>query len=91
MSAGAGSEVGLVIGLLIAIVLGAIIGWLAGLIVKGGGSGFWVNALVGIAGSVLAQFLLPAIGVRIGGYFGPVLAALIGAVILLLILRLVRR
>ncbi len=53
-----GAGVGLVIGLLIAIVIGAIVGWLAGLIVKGGGSGFWSNVLVGIGGSILANVLL---------------------------------
>ncbi len=86
-----GAGVGLVIGLLIAIVIGAIVGWLAGLIVKGGGSGFWSNVLVGIGGSILANVLLPIIGISFGSVVGSFLAALIGAVILLLLFRLIRR
>ncbi len=86
-----GSGVGFLIGLLIAIVIGAIVGWLAGLIVKSGGSGFWTNVLVGIGGSILANVLLPLVGISFGSIVGSFLAALIGAVVLLLLVRMVRR
>ncbi|SNT41107.1 GlsB/YeaQ/YmgE family stress response membrane protein [Tropicimonas sediminicola] len=86
-----GTGVGLVIGLLIAIVIGAIVGWLAGLIVKGGGSGFWTNVLVGIGGSILANVLLPLLGISFGSILGTFFAAVVGAVILLLLVRMVRR
>lgn len=36
-----GSGIGLLIGLVIMIIVGAVVGWLASLIVKGGGMGFW--------------------------------------------------
>lgn len=86
-----GAGVGLLIGLLIAVVIGAIVGWLAGLIVKGGGSGFWTNVLVGIGGSILANVLLPLVGISFGSIVGSFLAALIGAVVLLLLFRMIRR
>lgn len=86
-----GAGVGLVIGLLIAIVIGAVVGWLASLIVKGSGSGFWSDVLIGIGGSLIASVLLPAIGLNLGSWVGSFFAALIGAVILLLIVKLVRR
>ena len=35
------------------IVVGAVVGWLAGLIVKGSGYGFWGDVLIGIGGSIL--------------------------------------
>ena len=47
-----GTGLGLVIGLLIMIVVGAVVGWLAGLIVKGSGLGFWGDVVVGIGGSI---------------------------------------
>ncbi|MEE4119544.1 MAG: GlsB/YeaQ/YmgE family stress response membrane protein [Paracoccaceae bacterium] len=86
-----GTAVGGIIGLLILIVIGAVVGWLASLIVKGGGSGFWMNVLIGIGGSLLAGYVLPLLGVPLGGMVGSFLAALIGAVILILITRLIRK
>ena len=87
-----GAGIGLIIGLVIMIVVGAVVGWLASLIVKGGGSGFWTDVLIGIGGSILAGFLLPVLGLNFGsGIVGAFVPAIIGAVILLLIVRVVRR
>ena len=87
-----GAGVGLVIGLTIAIVVGAIVGWLASLIVKGSGSGLFTDILIGIGGSVLASFLFPALGLSFGGNtVAAILSPLIGAIILLLVVKLIRR
>jgi uncharacterized membrane protein YeaQ/YmgE (transglycosylase-associated protein family) len=87
-----GTGLGVLVGLVIMIVVGAIVGWLASLIVKGSGSGFWSDVLIGIGGSILAGFLLPLVGLNFGaGIVGALVPAVIGAVILLLILRLIRR
>ena len=87
-----GAGMGLVIGLGIAIVVGAIVGWLASLIVKGSGSGLLRDVLIGIGGSILASFLFPAIGLNFGGNtLAAILSPLFGAVILLLIIKLIRR
>jgi uncharacterized membrane protein YeaQ/YmgE (transglycosylase-associated protein family) len=79
--------------LIILIIVGAVAGWAAGQIVRGFGFGLVGNIIVGIIGAFIAQWLLPRLGVHIGG--GPLLsqiiAAIIGAVILLFILGLVRR
>ena len=40
------------------IVIGAIAGWLAGKIVKGGGSGLLMNIVIGIVGALVGGFLL---------------------------------
>jgi uncharacterized membrane protein YeaQ/YmgE (transglycosylase-associated protein family) len=80
------------VGFIIWIVVGAVIGWLAGLITQGGGFGFIVDALIGILGSVLGGWLLPRLGVSLGGGMtGPFLTALIGAVVLAVAVRLLRR
>jgi uncharacterized membrane protein YeaQ/YmgE (transglycosylase-associated protein family) len=86
-----GMAVGGLIGLVIVIVIGAIVGWLAGLIVKGHGSGLWGNVAAGIGGSLLAGYVLPLLGVSIGGTLGSFIAAVIGAVALILIVRLIRK
>lgn len=78
--------------LLIWLAVGAIAGWLAGTIVKGGGFGLLGDIVVGILGAFAGGWLLPRLGVHLGVGLVPVIAsATIGAVVLLLVLRLIRR
>lgn len=87
-----GTGMGIVAGLLIAIVVGALVGWVASLLVKGSGSGLVKDVLIGIGGSIVASYLLPMIGVPLGeSWFGAFAAAVIGAVLLLLLIKLIRR
>ena len=91
-SVAVGASVGLLIALVIMILVGALVGWLAGLIVKGSGLGFWDDVLIGIAGSILAGFLFPLVGYDIGeSILGSIIPAVIGASILLFIIRAIRR
>ncbi len=53
--------------LIVFLIVGAIAGWLAGLIVKGFGFGLLGNIVVGIVGAIIAGWLLPRIGLIIGG------------------------
>jgi uncharacterized membrane protein YeaQ/YmgE (transglycosylase-associated protein family) len=74
------------------IIIGALAGWLAGLFVRGGGFGLLGDIVVGIIGAYIAAWLLPRLHVALaGGFVGSVVDAAIGAVVLLLLLRLVRR
>jgi uncharacterized membrane protein YeaQ/YmgE (transglycosylase-associated protein family) len=78
--------------LLIWLVVGAIAGWLAGAIVKGGGFGLLGDIVVGVVGAFVGGWLLPKLGVHLGAGFVAVIAsATLGAIALLLVLRLVRR
>ncbi|MDS9466376.1 GlsB/YeaQ/YmgE family stress response membrane protein [Paracoccus sp. MBLB3053] len=80
--------------LIITLLIGAIAGWLAGLIVKGHGQDLLTNIVVGIVGAIIAGFLFPALGLGMAAsspILGSIIYATIGAVILLLILRLIRR
>ena len=87
-----GAGVGLLIGLAIMILVGAVVGWLAGLIVKGSGYGFWGDVLIGIGGSILAGFIFPLVGFEVGtSILRSIIPAVIGAAILLLIIRAIRR
>ena len=78
--------------LLIWLLVGAVAGWLAGMIVKGGGFGLLGDIVVGIVGAFAGGWLLPRLGIQLGvGLVGVIVSATIGAVLLLLILRVIRR
>ena len=57
--------------------------------IRGGGYGLIGDILVDIVGSVIAGYLLPLIGIHLGAGF--VRSVIIGACLLLTVLRLVRR
>jgi uncharacterized membrane protein YeaQ/YmgE (transglycosylase-associated protein family) len=73
------------------IVIGAIAGWLAGLLVKGYGFGLIGNIIVGILGAGIAGVLAPRLGLYTESFGGNIVAALLGALILLFLVGLVRR
>ena len=74
------------------IIIGALAGWIAGLVVQGGGFGLIGDIVVGIIGAFIAGLLFPRLGISLGtGMLRAILDAAIGAIVLLLIIRLVRR
>ena len=74
------------------ILVGLIAGWLAGMIVKGGGSGLVGDIVVGILGALLGGFLFGSLGGAVGGgLLGSIVVATLGAIILIAILRLIKR
>lgn len=78
--------------LLIWLIVGAIAGWLSGVIVKGGGFGLLGDIVVGILGAFVGGWLLPKLGVHLGvGLVAIIASATIGAVVMLLVIRLIRR
>ncbi len=78
--------------LLIFLLIGAIAGWLAGVLVKGFGFGLVGNIVVGIVGAFVAGLLFPALGFDLGGgILGSIVFATLGAVVLLLIIRVFKR
>ncbi len=78
--------------LLVWLIVGAVAGWLAGVVVKGGGFGLVGDIVVGIIGAFIAGYMLPRFGIHLAvGMVGMILDAAIGAIVLLLIIRLIRR
>ena len=78
--------------LLIILLIGAVAGWLAGQIVKGYGFGLLGNIGIGIVGAFIANLLLPRLGLSLGGgIVGSIIAATLGAVVLLLLIRVIKR
>jgi uncharacterized membrane protein YeaQ/YmgE (transglycosylase-associated protein family) len=78
-------------GILVILFVGLVAGWLAGKIVRGTGFGIIGDILVGIAGALIASYLFPKLGIHLGtGLASEIIFSAIGAVVLLLIVRLVR-
>lgn len=77
---------------IIFLLIGGIAGWLAGLLVKGGGMGILTNIVVGIIGAFIAGIVLPMVGFSFNdGFIGSILNSMIGAVIFLVVLRLLKK
>ena len=78
-------------GLLVILFVGLVAGWLAGKVVRGAGFGIIGDIVIGIAGAFVASFLFPKLGIRIGtGLVSEIVYSTIGAIILLLVVRLIR-
>jgi uncharacterized membrane protein YeaQ/YmgE (transglycosylase-associated protein family) len=76
---------------LVILFVGLVAGWLAGQIVQGTGFGLVGDLIVGILGAFIGSWLLPQLGIRLGtGLISAIVNATIGAVLLLLVVRLVR-
>ncbi|MDD5194695.1 MAG: GlsB/YeaQ/YmgE family stress response membrane protein [Candidatus Omnitrophica bacterium] len=71
--------------------IGGIIGWLAGLIVKGRGFGIIGDIAVGIVGAMLGGWMARFVGISTGSSVGAFLLALVGAVVLVGLTRLIVR
>jgi uncharacterized membrane protein YeaQ/YmgE (transglycosylase-associated protein family) len=77
--------------LLVILVVGIAAGWLAGQIVQGTGLGLVGDLVVGIAGAFIASWIFPQLGIHLGsGIVSEIVEAAAGAILLLLIIRLVR-
>jgi uncharacterized membrane protein YeaQ/YmgE (transglycosylase-associated protein family) len=77
--------------LLVILMVGVIAGWLAGQIVRGTGFGLVGDLVVGVIGALIGNWLLPRLGVQLGaGIIALIADATIGAILLLLVVRLVR-
>src|SRR5689334_13541744 len=75
--------------LLVILLVGLIAGWLAGLIVEGGGFGLIGDIAIGIVGALIGSWLMPRLGIHIAsGMVSAIIVATIGAVLLLVIVRL---
>jgi uncharacterized membrane protein YeaQ/YmgE (transglycosylase-associated protein family) len=77
--------------LLVILLVGVVAGWLAGQIVRGTGFGIIGDLIIGIVGAFIGSWLLPQIHIQLGtGLVSAILNATIGAVLLLLIIKLIR-
>ncbi|HYD71809.1 MAG TPA: GlsB/YeaQ/YmgE family stress response membrane protein [Candidatus Binatia bacterium] len=78
------------VGILGAIIIGIVAGWIAEQIM-GRSHGLLTNLIVGVVGALLGGFLAGALGFEFAGFWGSLLVATIGAIVLLAILGMFRR
>jgi uncharacterized membrane protein YeaQ/YmgE (transglycosylase-associated protein family) len=79
-------------GILVILLVGLIAGWLAGQIVRGTGYGLVADICIGIVGALIGSWPFPQLGIYLGGgIIAAIISATIGAVLLLIVLRLVNR
>ena len=71
--------------------VGLIAGWLAGKIMKGKGFGFFGNLAVGVVGAYLGGFLFKMVGFIAYGLIGSIIAATVGAVVLVWIVGVIKK
>jgi uncharacterized membrane protein YeaQ/YmgE (transglycosylase-associated protein family) len=77
--------------LLVILLLGIVAGWLAGKMVRGAGFGILGDLLIGIVGAFIGNWLLPRLGIHLGtGVISAIVNATVGAIVLLLVVRLLR-
>ena len=77
-------------GILVILLVGLVAGWLAGKIVRGAGFGIIGDIAIGIVGAFIASWLMPRLHIALGtGLVREIINATLGAVVLLLIVRLV--
>jgi uncharacterized membrane protein YeaQ/YmgE (transglycosylase-associated protein family) len=77
--------------LLLFLAIGILAGFLAGKIMKGKGFGLVGDLVVGVAGAFVGVWLFGLVGISSGGIIGLLIAAVVGAVLLLYIIRLAKR
>ena len=73
------------------LVVGLIAGWLAGKIMQGSGFGLVGDLVVGILGAVLGGWLFSLVGIAAWGFVGSIVVAVVGALVLLYVVRVVKR
>jgi uncharacterized membrane protein YeaQ/YmgE (transglycosylase-associated protein family) len=77
--------------IIVILFVGLIAGWLAGKVVRGAGFGIIGDVVIGIAGAFVSSYLFPRLGFHLGtGLVSEIIYSAIGAIVLLLIVRLVR-
>ena len=79
-------------GIIAWIIIGALAGWITGKLMKGSGYGFFMDIVVGLVGALIGGFLSAHLGLGGVGDHGLIVSiaiAVVGAVILTWIVRLV--
>ena len=73
------------------LIIGIAAGWIAGQIMKGSGFGVIGDLIIGAIGGLLGGYLFRLLGIDLGGLLGELITAVIGAVVLIAIIRLIKR
>ncbi len=78
------------VGILISLALGAISGWIAGKLMESDGS-LLRNIILGILGGVVGSIVLGLVGLGGSGYIGTIIVSVVGACLLIWVVRLITK
>ena len=73
------------------LIIGLAAGWLAGQLVKGGGFGIVGDLVVGVIGAIVGGFLFNLLGFPPSNMLAKLIAATVGAILLILGLRMLKQ
>src|SRR3984893_606002 len=79
--------------LIVVLLVGLIAGWLASKIVNGTGLGIIADIIIGVIGAFIGRWLFTYFHIRVGVNFwvDAILTATAGAIVLLVVIRLIKR
>ena len=77
--------------LLLFLLIGLLAGWIAAKLMRGEGFGLWGNLALGVIGAFIGGLIFGWLDIRAVGLVGELVAAVIGAIVLLWIVRLFRK
>ena len=77
-------------GIIYFLLIGLAAGWLAGLVMRGKGLSLLGNLIVGVLGAFLGGFMFKIIGIHTTNMIGSLITAVVGAVVLLYLVRLIK-
>ncbi len=78
-------------GILLSIVIGIVAGFVAGKLMRGAGFGLIVNLLLGIAGSLIGNWVANLCNINLGGIIGELLISTGGAILLLFLISFFKK
>jgi uncharacterized membrane protein YeaQ/YmgE (transglycosylase-associated protein family) len=73
------------------VLIGVAAGWLAGQVMKGGGSGLVGDLVVGVIGSIVGGMLFGLLGLTASGLVGRLVTATVGSIALIAGMRALNR
>ena len=79
--------------LIVVLFVGLVAGWLASKIVDGTGLGIIADIIIGVIGAYIGRWMFSYFHIRVGVNFweDAILTATAGAIVLLLVIRLIKR
>jgi uncharacterized membrane protein YeaQ/YmgE (transglycosylase-associated protein family) len=73
------------------VAIGIAAGWLAGVVMKGRGFGPLVDFALGVVGAIVGGLLFRIVGLAAYGLIAQLIMAVIGAVVVLLVVRAIKK
>lgn len=78
-------------GLIGSLIVGGIAGWLAGRLMKGEGYGLFLNIVLGLVGGLFGGWVFELLGLATTSVVGQLICATVGAVLLIVLVRALKK